>query len=443
MAHTFHSDIIIVGAGPVGSYLGWKLAAAGCRVLVLEKRPLATLGGHIEIVHLDQVRCDELGIPHPEKPELLHLVPASKTWSVNGSEFYEVRYPVYVVNLPAYLQRLHGYLRDAGGELVELASVERVLIENGAVKGVAGSLQGKPFEARAEISVDASGMAGALRTRLPDDFAIENTPVPPAQTFFCALELRADLPAGMPTGNNTFLGAPGFWNRSYDEGAVLGIITPGSAEAAWQAHRQWRESTYGDTGRLVARRAGSAPYRRPPATLVADGFAAVGDCVYQNKAFSGEGITSGCAAAYIASEILAAALKRGDPTARGLWEYNRRYFRGQGAKFASLMSFYFPVTNLPRQDVDALYRNQFIFSAHDQEYLNNHYELDLPSARWESVCSRLETAVRQGVFSAQSLQTMKNLHFLSTRLKNHYLAYPDDPSALPEWKRVAESLWGH
>jgi flavin-dependent dehydrogenase len=443
MAHTFHSDIIIVGAGPVGSYLGWKLASSGCRVLVLEKRPLASLGGHIEIVHLDQIRCDELGIPHPEVPELLHLVSASKTWSVDGREFFEVRYPVYVVNLPAYLQRLHGYLREAGGELVELASVERVLIENGAVKGVAGSLQGKPFEARAQICVDASGMAAALRTRLPEDFAIENTPVPPEQTFFCALELRLDLPPGMPTGNNTFLGAPGFWNRSYDDGAVLGIITPGSAEAAWQAHRQWRESTYGDPGRLVARRLGSAPYRRPPATLVADGFAAVGDCVYQNKAFSGEGITSGCAAAQIASEILAAALKRGDTTARGLWEYNQRYFRGQGAKFASLMSFYFPVTSLPRQDVDALYKNHFIFSAHDQEYLNNHYELDLPSARWESVCSRLETAVRQGGFSAQSLQTMKNLYFFSTRLKNHYLAYPDDPSGLPEWKRVTGTLWGH
>jgi digeranylgeranylglycerophospholipid reductase len=443
MTHTYHSDILIVGAGPVGAYLGWKLAEAGCDLQLLEARPLAGLGSHIEVIHMDQVRFDEHEIPHPTPPELIHLVPASKVWSVDGKDYFELNYPVYVVNLLAYLQRLHGYLRKAGGKLEENARVEAVLVEDGFLKGVRGTRNGEPFEARARITVDASGIRGAVRTQLPDGFGVENTPVPPEQTFFCALELRDELPPGLPTGNNSFLGAPGFWNRSYGEGAILGIIAPGSAEAAWEAHRVWREACYGNPGMLVGKRIGSAPYRRLPASLVGNGFAGVGDSVYQNKAFSGEGITSGTTAGKILTEVLIAALDRGEASRNALWDYNVRYFHGQGAKFASVMGFLFPVNNLPRPDVDYLYRHAIIFSAHDQTYLNRNYELDLPPDRWAAICTQLETDVKEGKFSSQSLQMMKSLHDFSIRLKAHYLAYPETPAGLPAWWETTRSLWGY
>jgi flavin-dependent dehydrogenase len=443
MTLNLQSQVLIVGAGPIGSYLGWKLAESGCDVLLLEARPLDGLGAHIEVIHLDQVRFDEFAIPHPAPPELLHLVPSSRTWSVDGSDYVELHYPVYVVNMPAYLQRLHGYIRTAGGKLYENARVEAVLVEEGFVKGVRGSLNGEPFEARAEITLDASGIVGAVRTHLPADFGVENTPVPPEQTFFCALELRDDLPPGLPTGNNSFLGAPGFWNRSYGDGAVLGLIAPGSAEAAWDAHQQWREACYGDPGRLVGKRIGSAPYRRAPASLVGNGFAGVGDCVYQNKAFSGEGITSGYTACKILSEVLPAALRKGEVSREALWEYNLRYFHGQGAKFASVMGFLFPVNNLPREDVDYLYRKEIIFSSHDYDYLNYNYELDLPPDRWSAICARLENGIREGKFSRPSLQLMNSLYAFSTQLKAHYLHYPESPARLPAWWQITQSLWGY
>ena len=443
MTHTFQSEILIVGAGPVGSYLGWKLAKAGCDVLLLEARSMAGLGEHIEVIHMDQVRFDELNIPHPVPSELIHLVPSNKVWSVDGRDYFEVDYPVYVVNLPAFLQRLHGYLLQAGGKLEEHARVEGVIVEDSFVKGVHGTLNGIRFEAHAKITVDASGIVGAVRTRLPESFGIENTPVPSEQTYFCALELRDELPPGLPTGNNSFLGAPGFWNRSYGEGAILGIIAPGSPETAWKAHHAWRETFYGDPGRLVGKRIGSAPYRRAPASLVGNGFAGVGDCVYQNKAFSGEDITSGTIASKIACEVLLNALERGDVSREALWDYNLRYFRGQGAKFASVMGFLFPVNNLPRKDVDFLYQHKIIFSTHDQQYLNLNYELDLPPERWEAICTQLETGARDGDFSEQSTQTMKDLYAYSTRLKAHYLSYPEIPVSLPTWWETTRTLWGY
>ena len=142
MTQTFHSDVLIVGAGPIGAYLGWKLAETGCRVQALEAKPLEDLGASIEIIHLDQVRFDEFEIPYPTPPELIHLVPTSKVWSVDGKDFFTVHYPVAVVNMPAYLQRLHGYLRKAGGKIEDHTRVEGTIIEHGFCEGSLRDLQG-------------------------------------------------------------------------------------------------------------------------------------------------------------------------------------------------------------------------------------------------------------------------------------------------------------
>ncbi len=81
MQGAHQADVIVVGAGSAGSYFAWQLSRAGFRVLVLEARRLVDLGKHIEIFHMDQVRFDEFGIPHPEPPELIHTEEVGRSWS--------------------------------------------------------------------------------------------------------------------------------------------------------------------------------------------------------------------------------------------------------------------------------------------------------------------------------------------------------------------------
>jgi flavin-dependent dehydrogenase len=443
MAHSFNADVLIVGAGPVGSYLGWKLAQSGCDVMLLEALPLKKVGAHIEVIHVDQIRFNEFEIPHPLPPEKLHLVHANKVWSVDGSSYFNVEYPFYIVNMPAFVQRLHGYILQSGGRIIENARVNDIILKDGFCCGVSGICAGEPFEEHAKITIDASGITGAVRTHLPRDFGVENCPVPPEQTFYCALELRDQIPSGFPTDNNTFLGAPGFWNKSYGDGVILGIIAPGSVETAWNALTQWRESTYGNPGRLVANRAGCSPYRRAPVSYVGNGFAGVGDSVYQNKAFSGEGITSGFTACKIAKEVIVDALMKNDVSLNGLWDYNIRYFHGQGAKFAGVMVFLFPVNGLPKSEVDYLYQHKIIFCAEDYEYLNLNYELNLPPERWEAICQQLKQGIQEGKFSENSYQLMNTLYNYSAQLKAHYLTYPETPEGLPAWSAITRNLWGY
>ena len=65
MTKTIHTDVLIAGAGPIGAYLGWKLADAGCDVHLLEALTLDKVGAHIEVIHIDEIRFDEFEIPHP------------------------------------------------------------------------------------------------------------------------------------------------------------------------------------------------------------------------------------------------------------------------------------------------------------------------------------------------------------------------------------------
>ena len=209
------------------------------------------------------------------------------------------------------MQRMQGYAKDAGVKFIEKADVKDVLIENGALVGVSGTNGGEAFEARGKLVVDTSGLAGAVRTKLPDDFGVENQPVPPEKCLYVCLELRDDIPQGFPTGSNGYMFHKAFWNKSYGDDVVLGIGQPHSFEYAWDKLREWREEYFGDPGKVVARRQGPIPFTRTPYSLVGNGFMLVGDSANQNKPFSGEGVTSGYTAVAIAVDVADQALQAG------------------------------------------------------------------------------------------------------------------------------------
>ncbi len=441
MIRQYAADIVIVGAGPIGSYLGWKLARQGCKVLLLESKKLNDLGAHIEIFHMDSIRFVEFDIPVPQGEELVHIEEYGFSWSPDLQQKFRVDYPFYVMNMPAYIQRLHGYARQAGAEIVELARVTGLLMEDEQLVGVSGETAAGPFEARGKLVVDASGIQAAVRTHLSDGFGVENDPIAPEQSFFVCLELRDEIPAGFPTGSNGYLFHKAFWNKSYGDGVILGIGQPNSYEHAWELHRQWREEYFGDPGRVYARRQGVVPFRRPPFSLVGNGFLGVGDSVCQNKPFSGEGVTSGYTACKIAIEVITAALAAGDFSRESLWSYNTRYFRSQGAKFAGGLAQLPAVVSLSRSDINYLFRREVIFSSKDFEEMNRNYETQMGTGKLIGIAAALLWGVITGQFSLESLRKFLDVSGQAGSLKNHYLAYPQTPVDFPAWAAKARQLW--
>ncbi len=434
-------DVIVVGAGTAGCYFAWQLGKAGFHVVVLEAGTLNNLGKHIGIFHMDQIRFDEFGLPHPTAKELIHTEEIGYTWSPDLQVKIQVCYTFYVMEMAAFIQRMHVYVRESGGEILEHTRVEELILEDGNLTGVKGTREGKSFSLKAPLIVDASGVEAAIRTRLPAGFGVESDPVTPEKSLFVCLEYRENTGANFPAGSNSYLFHKAFWNKSYGEGVILGIGQPVSFENAWNLHREWREEYFGDPGKLLYRRQGQIPFRRPPFSLVGDGFMVIGDAACQNKPFSGEGVTSGFTAARIAAEIAIHALKSGHITRDDLWEYNVLYFRGQGAKFASSLAQLPVAAELSRRDVNFLFHAGIIFTSSDFEELNRNYEIQMGFGKLLRTAAILIWGVVSGKFSYTSLRKFLGASGNAGKIKDHYQAFPKNPGDFNNWRAKAAQLW--
>ena len=442
MTQQLSADVIVVGAGTSGCYFAWRLSQAGFRTLVLEKQRLSELGRNIDIFHMDEVRFDEFGLPRPEGEELVGHYPMGLAWSPDRQVCNEVRYAFYVMHKPAFHQRLHRYVREAGGEILEATDVIDPIVENGFLTGVRAQRDGERLEARGQIVVDASGIDGAVRTRLPAAFGVENDPISDRDALFVCLEFRDDLGPGLPEGLNFYPFHKAFWNPSRGSGAILGIGQPGSYDYAWQKHREWREEYFGDPGRVIRRTQGRTPYRRSPYSLVANGFMVMGDAAFQTKPFSGEGVTSSFTACQIAAEVAAEALRRNDASRKALWPYNLRYFRDQGAKFASMFVQLPAAAELSRPEVNYLFHSELIFGSEDFEQMNLHYETEMDLGKTVSMASKLLWGVARGRFSSASLRRLLTVSSTAAKIKELYQQFPESPAGFDAWRAQAQLLWG-
>lgn len=435
-------DVLVVGAGTSGSYLAWRLGQRGVRVLVLEKKPLQDLGHDLDIFHMDAVRFDQFGVPYPTGDELIGHYATGLAWSPDLQVANRVDYAFYVMHKPAFHQRLHGYVFESGGEIWERAPVTEVLVEDKAVVGLMAEREGETWELRAPLVVDASGIDGAVRTRLPKELGVETDPITANETLYVCLEFREDVGEGYPTGLNFYPFHKAFWNPSRNDGSILGIGQPGSFDIAWQRHAQWREEYFGDPGRVVQRKQGRTPFRRSPYSLVGNGFLVVGDAAFQTKPFSGEGVTSSFTACQLAAEVAAQALRSGDVSRKALWPYNVDYFRDQGAKFASLFVQLPAAAELSRQEVDFLFHNDLIFSGEDFRQMNLNYETEMTTADTVAMAAKLLWGVARGRFSMASLQRLLKVSSTAAKIKALYQRYPEDPARFDAWVVEAQPLWG-
>jgi digeranylgeranylglycerophospholipid reductase len=390
---------------------------------------------------MDQSAFAEFGVPEPQSPELIHLETEGIMWSPDRTIADRVEHPFYVLNMPALYRRLHQYAAQSGVEIIANANVTGVIIENGTLCGVSGEIKGEPFEVRAGLTVDASGMAGSVRTRLPDNFGVENKPIDPAQVYCCCLELRTELPEGSLTGSNSFISEGGFWNRSYGEDIIIGMSQHGGYEFTWQKHKEFRERNWGDPGRLVAHRQGMVPYRRSPFSLVGNGFLVVGDAAFQNRPFSGEGIISGWGACRAALPAALQALRQGNTSRNNLWGYNTSYFHDQGAKFAAAMAQLPAATEFNDQDINYLFHHHIIFNGKDFAELAETYEVEMGAGKLLKMVFFLLWGVITGQFQASTLRILLSVNINAARLKRHYEHFPIDPQLFPTWEKRAARLW--
>ena len=429
-------DVLVIGAGTAGSYVAWKLAGLGFSCAMLE-----SLGTAIGPFHMEEVAFERFGIPLPEEPELLHSFTEMTTWSPRLGRSLTFSLSTLVMDKPLFHRRLHSYARDAGVEIVEDAAVSGLVMEGGILRGVRARTADGEDEWRARLVIDASGIDGAVRTRMLHTPWFENDRIRSGDTIFVYMETWKDLEGPRGSGVDSFPSFIGWRAPGPGDTCIVGVGAGGSFEAAERRHRQMVEALSLE-GEAVGSARGVIPYRRAPLSLVDNSLMVVGDAACMNKPFSGEGVTSGFAGCEAAVTAAAEALAADDLTREGLWRYNRDYFRGQGAKFAFLTAVLPALMLVSEEEMETFFSLPGMMTEESALALQEDFEVRADRDAALKALPELVRAVARRRLSPGSLLTIARMGIVGTALRLMYERYPATPLEFGPWKRGARFFWG-
>jgi electron-transferring-flavoprotein dehydrogenase len=440
-------DVLIVGAGTAGAYFGWQMAKRGHSVVVVERHERDEVGRRLDVFHLDSNKFAEFDIPVPEpdSPDFCLVMEQFTNYSPEGRYPKVVQYPFHVLRLPPFLQRLFGLAEAAGVRFRFSTDFTQLTYESGRINGVKVKKGEDVREINARLVVDASGIGAVVRTCLPEDYGVENFNVGADEKFYVILRYITWLDPDQPrtteldgwTYYKTWV-APSYHER----GALLGVGATGSYDRAEEVLAEFFRVIELPPYRVDKIDKGVTPYRRPPYSLVGDGFICMGDSACLTKPFSGEGVTSAWTLCKIAVDVADEALKKREYlTARSLWEINVRYFRDQGAKFAGILATVPSAANATKTENSYLFRKDVLLSGKDFTDMNTDFEIQLTTGKMLKVFSTILMGLVTGNYSLASFKALLKSVTVSGKIRTHYENYPEDPAALGDWVEQADHLW--
>jgi flavin-dependent dehydrogenase len=442
-----HCDILIIGAGTAGSYFGWQMARRGHSVVIAERSERSKVCNRLDVFHIDSVKFAEFEIPPPEEssPEFCVILEEGISYSPEGKYPKAVKYPFHVMRLPLFVQRLIALAESEGVRFKFSTAFSRLFYQDGRIGGAVVKRGNHEETIRARLVVDASGINAVVRTSLPREYGVENFEIAPDEKFYVTLRyitwLDPDQPRTVNSEGWTFYKAwvaPSFHER----GAIIGIGATGSYEYGEDVFKEFAEAITLPPHQVDRIERGVTPYRRPPYSVVGDGFLCLGDSACLTKPFSGEGVTSGWTLCKIAAEVIDQALQEeGYLDADSLWPINVRYFRDQGAKFAGILATVPSAANTSKRENSYLFKKDVIFSEEDLTGMNRDFEMHLTTGKILRIVGVIVLGLLTGNYSFASLRALLRSVRISDRIRGHYQGFPDDRSDFTSWVNVAEDLW--
>jgi len=147
-------DVIIVGAGPIGSYTGYLLAKEGLDVVICEKNP--AIGKNVNCTGIISTEC--LKKFNPPDKAIQRSINSIKVFSPSGNylRYYSALPLAYVINRNLFDQEINRRAVTEGATTYLNTKVEEINITDGAFK-IKVKTEGKEREFRSKIGVIATG----------------------------------------------------------------------------------------------------------------------------------------------------------------------------------------------------------------------------------------------------------------------------------------------
>jgi flavin-dependent dehydrogenase len=445
-------DAVVVGAGSAGAAAARALARDGRAVLVLDARPLATAGAQW-VNALPRWMFERAGVEPPTGDELRAAGPRYVMLDSKGTRRGELTSPLLFVDMRRLVERLQEDARAAGATIVGGVAVRDVELDTeGRPRALRVQVQGEPSPRtlEAHLFVDASGMAGVLRARVPS--LAQEAPRPKgADVCAAAQEVRriadrasaADFlaRAGARSGDAIgYLGVNGGFSTllvqidlAHDE---VEILTGSTALPEYPSgHDMLREFVQREPwiGERLFGGSGAIPIRRAYERLAAPGLALVGDAACQVFPAHGSGIGAGLIAAKQLGE--ATRGERDPGGARALARYEAAFQRETGALLAAYDVFRRLAQDLPRGDVESFLASGLLDEVTTVAALDQRLPIPDPSH-----------AARLGLAALRSPKVARRMAPALARMFAAYALWRAHPGAHPRaasaWRAAARALMG-
>ena len=436
-------DVVIIGAGTSGAYLAEALAKRGHKVAVIEKLPQEKVGTKFDIFHIEEKEFARLGLPRPVEGDPAWAFEFEKNRNADPKNLYPKcqTNPVVGLHLHEYTRLLGQRAKEAGAEFFYARECTGFLFdEKGKICGVRTKHAGKEKDFYASLTADCSGMAAALRTRLPDGFPVDNSPLTDEDMFYVILRyVKLKNPADYLDGSTFWASYKAWIAPSGDPtGAIIGIGACHSFDYAEEVFREMEKVVPLPEYDLLRIERGRTPYTHNPYSMVGDGFFVSGDAANLTKSVNGEGVTSSMVQLRLAVPTLDRALKLGKVTTDYMWEINRKYNAAQGAEFAMLRALLVGVVNAAGLDE---FEYAFESGLVSDELLNAAAGAPLSPGVLARASGAFVSGMAKKRIRASTVKAAGAALRNAVEISSHYKNFPVSPEGFGAWKQKADELY--
>lgn len=216
-------------------------------------------------------------------------------------------------------------------------------------------------EAYGDLVIDSCGMNSPVRAKLPEYLGIQHD-AQPFERFYVWRGFYEKLPCeNIPDKFRLMLFHKGklgiSWIAEEEDytDVLIGRFVEPDMEEVDRTLAVLREEN-GHLGEKLLRGGSFAqiPVRQPLAVLVADGYAAIGDCAFMTVPIIGSGIANSMKAAEILAEVICAD-KTESYSAAALWSYQKKYWAEIGNSMAPMAAVKLLLTRLEAHEIDYIF----------------------------------------------------------------------------------------
>lgn len=346
-------DVVVVGAGPVGSTAARFAAMNGASVLLLEEH--ASIGAPVECTGLLSTRAvSECGI-NPSDEFVLNDVSGVFIYSPNGGclPIDGGKTKAYAVSRKMFDRRLAAMATEAGVDI--LLRTKAIGLETGpTVQKLEVLHKGLRKTITSSVVIGADGVQGKISKMA----GLGNV-----EKVLSGIQVEAPYASKDDDFVELFLGspAPGFFAWTVplnDRISRIGLAVPAGAETP---SVEYLNSLLNSNPHVSKRYGGGSldlviggiplgPLKR----TVSEGVMIVGDAAGQVKPTSGGGVYTGAVCAKIAGEVAAFAANEGDASSIRLNEYETRWHERLGRELGIGMKIHEYIGGLKDAELDDL-----------------------------------------------------------------------------------------